>query len=63
MARLRVVRDVLLIGDSERSMELRHEIPVAIGDPFAYAEVGGRRFVTVFSLEREDLREGDATGP
>ena len=49
------MRDVLLIGDSERSMELRHEIPVAIGDPFAYAEVGGRRFVTVFSLERDNV--------
>ncbi len=49
------MRDVLLIGDSERSMELRHEIPVAIGDPFAYAEVGGRRFVTVSSLERDNV--------
>ena len=49
------VRDVLLIGDSERSMELRHEIPVAIGDPFAYAEVGGRRLVTVSSLERDNV--------
>lgn len=36
-------------------MELRHEIPVAIGDPFAYAEVGGRRFVAVHTLERDNV--------
>jgi Xaa-Pro aminopeptidase len=45
-----------MIGDSERSMELRHEIPVAIGDPFAYAEVGGRRVVGVYSLELDNVR-------
>jgi Xaa-Pro aminopeptidase len=49
------VPDVLLIGDSERSMELRHEIPVAIGDGFAYAEVGGRRFVATYSLEFDNV--------
>lgn len=49
--------DVLLIGDSERSMELRHEIPVAIGDPFVYAEVGGRRIVAVYSLELENVEQ------
>ncbi len=47
--------DVLIIGDSERSMELRHEIPVAIGDAFAYAEVDGRRFVGIYSLESENV--------
>ena len=35
--------DVLIIGDTERMTDLRHEVPVQIGDPFAYAEVGGRR--------------------
>jgi Xaa-Pro aminopeptidase len=49
------VPDVLIIGDSERSLELRHEIPVAIGDPFAYAEVGGRRFVAIFSLDSDNV--------
>jgi Xaa-Pro aminopeptidase len=49
------VPDVLLIGDTERSMELRHELPVAIGDGLAYAEVGGRRFVATYSLEFENV--------
>jgi Xaa-Pro aminopeptidase len=32
---------------------MRHEIPIAIIDPFLYAEVGGRPFVMVNSIERE----------
>ncbi len=48
--------DVLIIGDSERSLELRHEIPMAIGDPFAYAEVGGRRLVSTTSLEFDNVQ-------
>ena len=48
--------DVLLIGDSERSLELRHEIPMAIGDPFAYAEVDGRRFVSIVSLDFDNVK-------
>jgi Xaa-Pro aminopeptidase len=51
------VPDVLIIGDSERSMELRHEIPVAIGDPFVYAEAGGRRYVGTYSLELENVQQ------
>jgi Xaa-Pro aminopeptidase len=50
------VPDVLIIGDTVRSMELRHEIPVAIGDAFAYAEVAGQRYVTLFSLEHDNVR-------
>jgi Xaa-Pro aminopeptidase len=49
------VPDVLIIGDSERSLELRHEIPVAIGDPFAYAEAGGKRYVAIFSLDGDNV--------
>ena len=30
--------DVLIYGDTERSATLRHEIPIAIGDPFLYVE-------------------------
>jgi Xaa-Pro aminopeptidase len=51
--------DVLLIGDTERTMELRHEIPVQIGDPFVYAEVGGERHVVIWSFEIDRIR---ATG-
>ena len=43
--------DVLIIGDTVRSPELRHEVPLSIGDPFLYAEVGGRRHVAVSTLE------------
>jgi Xaa-Pro aminopeptidase len=49
------VPDVLIIGDTERSMELRHEIPVAIGDPFAYAEVDGVRHVSTYTLEVDNV--------
>ena len=35
--------NVLIVGDTVRSPELRHEVPVAIGDPFLYAELDGRR--------------------
>jgi len=44
--------DVLIIGDSMRSSELRHEVPIAIPDPFLYAEVGGKRLVAVSSFEK-----------
>lgn len=43
--------DVLLIGDTLRVPELRHEVPVDIGDPFLYAEVDGRRVAIVWSIE------------
>ncbi len=44
--------DVLIIGDSVRSPELRHEVPIAIPDPLLYAEVDGRRLVAVSSFEK-----------
>ena len=43
--------DVLIFGDTERSPELRHEIPIGIGDPLLYVEKGGERHVVVGSLE------------
>jgi len=49
--------DVLIIGDSVRSPELRHEVPLAIGDPFLYAEVDGRRHVAVSALELSRVEE------
>lgn len=45
--------DVLIIADSIRSPDMRHAVPVAIGDPFLYAERGGRASVVVASFERE----------
>ena len=47
--------DVLLIGDSIRSPELRHEVQVEIGDPFLYAEVDGRRVAIAWSVEGDRI--------
>ena len=50
--------DILIFGDTVRSAELRHEVPVPVPDPFIYAERNGDRYVFVSSLEvprMEDL--------
>jgi Xaa-Pro aminopeptidase len=46
---------VLIYGDTERSPALRHEIPLAIGDPFLYAETDGRRVALTNLLERDRI--------
>jgi Xaa-Pro aminopeptidase len=51
------VPDVLIYGDTVRSPELRHEVPVAIPDGFLYAEKDGRRTVIIHSLEIPRVRE------
>ena len=51
--------DILIVGDTHRSAELRHEIPVEILDPFLYAEVGGRRVAVVWSIEGDRIAEVD----
>jgi Xaa-Pro aminopeptidase len=45
------VPDVLIFGDTIRSPELRHEVPVAVPDAFVYLERNGTRTVYVGSLE------------
>ncbi|HWH94919.1 MAG TPA: M24 family metallopeptidase [Baekduia sp.] len=47
--------DLLLYSDTERNAALRHEIPIAIGDPFGYAEVDGRVMILTSSLELERI--------
>ena len=47
--------DVLIYADTERSPAMRHEIPIAIGDPFLYVERQGRRVVLTNTLERDRL--------
>jgi Xaa-Pro aminopeptidase len=47
--------DVLLYGDTERSAALRHEVPIAIGDPFLFGEIGGRTYILSSTLERERI--------
>jgi Xaa-Pro aminopeptidase len=49
--------DVLIYGDTVRSPELRHEVPVVIPDEFLYAEKGNRRMVILHSLEIPRVRE------
>jgi Xaa-Pro aminopeptidase len=49
------VPDFLFYGDTERSAAMRHELPVAIGDPFLLGIVGGRMHVMTSSLERERI--------
>jgi Xaa-Pro aminopeptidase len=44
--------DFLFHGDTERSAAMRHELPVAIGDPFLLAVAGGRLHVMVSVIER-----------
>ncbi len=43
--------NVLIWGDTETSPALRHEVPLAIGDPFLYLESDGRRAVVTNALE------------
>ena len=43
--------DLLIYGDTIRSPELRHEVPVPVPDAFIYAEKDGERYVFVGSLE------------
>jgi Xaa-Pro aminopeptidase len=47
--------DLLLYGDTDRNSALRHEVPIAILDPFLYAEVGGEPHIMCHALERERL--------
>jgi Xaa-Pro aminopeptidase len=49
--------NVLIYGDTVRSPELRHEVPVVIPDEFLYGEQGERRAVVLHSLEIPRVRE------
>jgi Xaa-Pro aminopeptidase len=45
------VTGVLIYGDTIRSPELRHEVPVPVPDPFLYVEQNGSRYAFVSPLE------------
>ena len=49
--------DVLIYADSLRSPEMRHEVPIAIPDPFLYAERNGDRHVVASSFELDRIAE------
>jgi Xaa-Pro aminopeptidase len=46
---------VLIYGDTLRSPALRHEIPLAVGDPFLYLEDDSRRAVVTNALEADRI--------
>jgi Xaa-Pro aminopeptidase len=52
------VPDVLIYGDSLRSPEIRHEVPVPIPDAFLFAERDGRRVAVVTAFEVPRIKEG-----
>ena len=45
------MRDILVIGDTYRCPELRHEIPLGVPDPFVYLERDAERHVYAPSME------------
>ncbi len=43
--------DVLIYGDTIRHPELRHEVPLALGDPFLYLEKDGGSHIVITEFE------------
>jgi Xaa-Pro aminopeptidase len=57
------VPDVLILGDSIRSPEMRHEVPVVVPDPFLYVERNGSRHVVVSPFEVERIHGQNGIQP
>jgi Xaa-Pro aminopeptidase len=55
--RIETVPDVLIYADTIRSPELRHEVAVAVPDPFLYFEQNGSKLAMLSSFEVDRLRE------
>jgi Xaa-Pro aminopeptidase len=51
------VPDVLIYADTMRSPELRHEVPVAVPDPFLYVEQNGTKRAVLTSFEVDRVSE------
>ncbi len=49
--------EILMYSDSIRSADMRHAVPLAVPDPFLYAESNGSRHVFSSSMEATRLRE------
>ena len=47
--------DVLIFGDTETSATLRHELPLAIADPFLYVEANGRRAALTHVIDEQRI--------
>jgi Xaa-Pro aminopeptidase len=54
------MEDVLIYGDTVRSAEMRHELPLLVPDPFLYLEKNGERHVLVSPLERPRIAALDS---
>jgi Xaa-Pro aminopeptidase len=52
-----VADGVLIYGDSFRSADMRHAVPLGVPDPFLYAEENGSRHVFASSMEAVRLQE------
>src|SRR5471032_390620 len=48
---VRQMPDALMYADTFRSPELRHEVPLGVGDPFLYAEKDGVKHIAIGSME------------
>src|SRR3954471_5777407 len=51
LVRVRGVADVLMYGDTFRSPELRHEVPLGVPDPFLYVEKDGKKHISIGAME------------
>src|SRR5215210_5240548 len=51
------VADVLIYADSLRSPEMRHEVPLAVPDPFLYVERNGDRRIVASAFELARVSE------
>jgi Xaa-Pro aminopeptidase len=49
--------DVIIYGDTARNPELRHELPLMLGDPFLYVEKDGRKHVVITDFEWPRIQE------
>jgi len=49
--------DVIIHGDTVRNPELRHELPLTLGDPFLYLEKDGRKHVVITDFEWPRIQE------
>ena len=57
LGRIGGVGALLVVGDTVRVPELRHEVPLAISDPILFAEIDGARHVVIASLELDRVDE------
>jgi Xaa-Pro aminopeptidase len=48
---------LFLYGDSQTSASMRHEVPIAVGDPFLLAQDGARTWIMCSGLERDRMAE------